>query len=233
MGSNPIARSIIQIKTVKAAQLFQFPQSLDLFEKYFSPDLYPWEWIPQIKHALDSFNFNARVKFAEFPKNFSLENEDKIWIHPTAILPPYGFIKGPVYIGPKTELRPGVLIRGNVIVGANCILGNSCEYKNALLMDNVQTAHFNYVGDSILANNVHLGAGVILANLRLDKKEITIKIDEEHFSTHLNKLGALIAESVEIGCNSVVQPGAIIGKNTCIGSLKTLKGFIAPHTTIL
>lgn len=218
---------------MKASQLFQLPPSLNLFEKYFSADFYPWEWVSQIKQALGSFNFNAHIKFADFPKSFSLENEDKIWIHPTAILPPYGYIKGPVYIGPKTELRPGVLIRGNVIIGANCILGNSCEYKNSLLMDNIETAHFNYIGDSILANNVHLGAGVILANLRLDRKEITIKIDNERFSTHLNKLGSLIAESVEIGCNSVIQPGTIIGKNTCIGPLKAVKGFVAPNTSIL
>lgn len=234
MGSNPIARSILfQLLTVKAHQLFQLPHSLQHFEKCFSPDLHPWEWIPLIKTALSQFDFNAQVKFEDFPQNFHLENPDKIWIHPTAILPPYGYIKGPCYIGPHTELRPGVLIRGNVIVGAHCVLGNSCEYKNALLMDSVQTAHFNYVGDSILANKVHLGAGVILANVRLDKKEVVAQIENERFSTHLSKLGALVGESVEIGCNSVLQPGCIVGKNSCIGSLKVLKGFISPHSTLL
>ena len=142
--------------------------------------------------------------------------EGKVHIHPTVKLPPYCVIEGPVYIGPETQIHPGAYLRGNVIVGRGCVLGNSSEYKNCILMDAVQTAHFNYVGDSILGSGAHLGAGVVLANLRLQRDEILIATAEGKIPTGLKKLGALFGEKAEVGCNAVLQPGTILGKRSLV-----------------
>lgn len=209
---------------VKAQDLFSLPPSLKHFERFFNPEVHPWQWLTQIKLALAAYDFNAQEKHADYPAGLCVKNEAQVFIHPTVSLPPYGYIEGPVYIGAHCQLRPGVYIRGNVIVGEGSVLGNSCEYKNALLMDHVETAHFNYVGDSILANGAHLGAGAILANLRLDKAIVNIKIGDESFNTELKKIGALLGENVQIGCNAVIQPGTILGKDTYVGSTQAVGG---------
>lgn len=210
---------------MKASDLFILPKSLP-FSKYFLRDLSPWEWVTAIAEALSSFDFkNASLpKHQDIPSQLVIEGS--VYIHPTVKLPPYGYIQGPAYIGANTELRPGVYIRGNVIVGENCVLGNSCEYKNCLLMDNVQTPHFNYIGDSILGSGSHLAAGVILANLRLDKKPVAVDIGTEKVQTNLKKLGSMIGESAEVGCNAVLQPGTILGRGVLVGSCVALGGFI-------
>lgn len=207
---------------VRASDLFSLPKSFP-FKDYFLADSYPWEWIGKIGGALEGFDFMGGHSL--IPSGLMIEGN--VYIHPTVKLPPYGYIQGPAYIGAGTELRVGVYIRGNVIVGEGCVLGNACEYKNCLLMDGVQTPHFNYVGDSVLGNGVHLAAGVILANLRLDKKLIRVDTGVEKVQTNYRKLGAMIGDGAEIGCNAVLQPGTIVGKRAFIGPCCAVGGYVA------
>ncbi|HCJ12198.1 MAG TPA: UDP-N-acetylglucosamine diphosphorylase, partial [Opitutae bacterium] len=134
----------------------------------------------------------------------------KVFFERGVKLPHFGTIEGPAYIGEGSELRPGVYIRQNVIVGKRCVLGNSCEFKNCLLLNDVQAPHFNYVGDSILGNHSHLGAGVILANLRLDSQPIRVKTLNGFIDTGMRKLGAVLGDSAQVACNSVLNPGTLV-----------------------
>jgi len=200
---------------MKSIEFFQLPDSLKQFAPYFSEAVEPWEWLNQIKPALANFFSEREVEVRDdIPPGLHISGP--VFIHPSVTLPPYGVIEGPAFIGPETELRPGVYIRGNVIAGKGCVMGNSCEYKNSLLMDQVETAHFNYVGDSILGNKAHLGAGVILANIRLDRKNITIKTTEGILETGRRKIGGILGDKVEVSCNSVIQPGTMIGRGSYV-----------------
>ncbi|MCC5835014.1 MAG: UDP-N-acetylglucosamine diphosphorylase [Opitutales bacterium] len=202
-----------------AKELFSLPTSLAHVAPWFDEDAHPWDWLKQINLALEGV-------LAGSDNLMSLENRPAgvyvrgpVFIHPTVRLPLAAVIEGPAWIGAHTEIRPGCFIRGNVIVGENCVLGNSCEYKNCLLMDDVETAHFNYVGDSILGTRAHLGAGAICANLKLNRDEVTIRIGESRFRTGLKKVGAFLGEGAEVGCNSVLQPGTVLGKNSAVISM--------------
>lgn len=141
-------------------------------------------------------------------------------------------IKGPAWIGEGCEIRNGCYIRENVIVGSGCVLGNSCEFKNSIIFDEAQVPHFSYVGDSILGYRAHLGAGVILSNVKLDHSEITVTIPGSVIPTGLKKFGAVIGDRAEIGCNSVINPGSIIGRNTVLYPGTQWRG-IAPADTIV
>ena len=161
---------------VKASDFFALPPSLARFAPFFSAEAGPWEWLKQIGPALAATEFgHSELKI---PAGVHLEGQ--VWLHESVKLPPFATIIGPVYIGARTEIRPGAYIRGNVIAGEGCVLGNSSEFKNCLLMDAVQAPHFNYVGDSILGNGAHLGAGVICSNLRLDQGPVVLKIGRAH-----------------------------------------------------
>jgi UDP-N-acetylglucosamine diphosphorylase / glucose-1-phosphate thymidylyltransferase / UDP-N-acetylgalactosamine diphosphorylase / glucosamine-1-phosphate N-acetyltransferase / galactosamine-1-phosphate N-acetyltransferase len=209
---------------MKASDFFTFPKSLP-FGEIFDHDLPPWEWIPLIKKALSTFDFSKAQEHPHKPPHLFIG--PNVFIDPTAILPPYGCIEGPAYIGPRTEIRAGVYIRGNVIVGEGCVLGNSCEYKNSLLMDRVQTAHFHYVGDSILGTGTHLGAGVILSNVRLDKQPVLVQLPNgERLNSGLVTFGSIIGEYAEIGCNAVLLPGTLIGKRAKIYPCISIGGYI-------
>ncbi len=141
-------------------------------------------------------------------------------------------IKGPAWIGEGCEIRNGCYIRENVIVGSGCVLGNSCEFKNSIIFDEAQIPHFNYVGDSILGFRAHLGAGVILSNVKLDRSEITIADAEGVIPTGLKKFGALIGDRAEIGCNSVINPGSIIGRDTILYPGTQWRG-VCPEASIV
>lgn len=171
----------------------------------------PWEWLRRIGGIL---------AFSHFPLPDDLPPglhvEGSVFFEGSVKLPPYGSIQGPAWIGDGCELRPGVFIRGNVIAGRNCVLGNSCEFKNCVLLDGVQAPHFNYVGDSILGNGAHLGAGAILSNLRFDQKPVSVRTADGVFETGLRKLGAILADGAEAGCNVVLQPGTILGKRSAV-----------------
>lgn len=211
---------------MKAADLFELPESLSCFGEFFKADAPPWAWVAAIKPALAAFDFDgATGGVKSFPAGVHVSGP--VYVHESVQLPPYGVIQGPAYIGPGCQLRAGVFIRGNVIAGSGTVMGNSCEYKNSLLMDNVESAHFNYVGDSVLGNGAHLGAGVILANLKLKRDEVRAYMPEgQRAPTGLRKLGAMLGEGAEVGCNAVLQPGAILGRKAVVMSTLAFAGYV-------
>jgi NDP-sugar pyrophosphorylase family protein len=146
-------------------------------------------------------------------------------------LPPYATIIGPAWIGANTEIRPGAFIRGNVIAGESCVLGNACEFKNCVLMDNVQVPHFSYVGDSILGKGAHFGAGVICSNLRLDQEPIVVRTADAVYETGLRKFGAIVGDKAEVGCNAVLNPGTLLGPRALVSPAIAVSGHV-PAATI-
>ena len=211
---------------MKASEFFALPASLQNFAASFSADAAPWEWLKQIGTALKTVSFPGESR--KLPPGVHVEGA--VFIDPSVKLPPHAMIIGPAWIGAGTEIRPGAYIRGNVIVGANCVLGNSCEFKNCLLMDGVQVPHFSYVGDSVLGNGAHLGAGVILSNLRLDQQAISVRLPEGVVDTGLRKFGAILGDKAEVGCNAVLQPGTILGKRALVMPTVAFAGYLPAET---
>ncbi len=215
---------------MKAQDLFDLPKSLERFSDFFRPDMSPWEWVRNIGDALDSVDFSALESKKDIPPGVSVRG--KVYIHPSVKLPPSAVIDGPAWLGAGIEMRPGCYVRGKVIVGDGCVVGNSCEYKNSLLMENVQTPHYNYVGDSVLGNRSHLGAGVICANLRLDKGNVMLTLPEGRVDSNMRKLGAMLADDAEVGCNSVLQPGAILMKRAIVLSCTPFTGYLEENCMV-
>lgn len=211
---------------MKASDFFTLPPSLAPFAAFFPADVPPWAWVKQIGAALASL---PEPEIVTFPAGTHIEG--KVWIHPTVKLPAHATIIGPTWIGAGTEIRPGAYIRGNVIVGEGGVLGNSCEFKNCLLLDKVQVPHFSYVGDSVLGNKAHLGAGVICSNLRLDQQPVIIRTGEAVHETGLRKLGALLGDGAEVGCNAVLNPGSVLGRRALVGPTMAFSGYL-PAATI-
>ncbi len=193
---------------LKIDELFDIKNELinDIFINY----KYPYEVLPNISNSIHNLQNKLDDNYIKLKEN--------VWVHKSASVSENVSIVGPAIIMEGCTLRHNAFIRENVIIGKNVVIGNSCEIKNSIILDNAQIPHFNYVGDSILGNFVHLGAGVIIANLRLDKKNI--KIDE--IDTNLRKIGAFIGDYSEIGCNSVICPGTILEKNSVIMPLSTV-----------
>jgi NDP-sugar pyrophosphorylase family protein len=211
---------------VKASDFFALPPSLARFAKFFPAGAAPWDWIKQIGTALEAADFGASE--ARIPAGVHIEG--RVWLHASVKLPAHATIIGPVYIGAKTDIRPGAFIRGNVIVGEGCVLGNSSEFKNCLLLDGVQAPHFNYVGDSILGNGAHLGAGAICSNLRLDQGEVTVRLPNETVKTGLRKFGAILGDKAEVGCNAVLNPGTLLGPRSLVMPAMAFGGVLPPAT---
>jgi NDP-sugar pyrophosphorylase family protein len=211
---------------VKASEFFALPPSLASFAPHFAADAAPWDWVKRIGAALEAAKFGP----LELKVPAGVHLEGKVWLHPTVKLPAHATIIGPVWIGAKTDIRPGAFIRGNVIAGEGCVLGNSSEFKNCLLLDRVQAPHFNYVGDSILGNGAHLGAGAICSNLRLDQAEVTVRMGDELVSTGLKKFGAILGDRAEVGCNAVLNPGAILGPRALVMPAMAFTGVLAANT---
>jgi NDP-sugar pyrophosphorylase family protein len=224
--------------SMRADDFFNFPESLKQFSYFFPMDDVPWSWLPNIEKALLTYqNFTSKEQKnvflkkikALFSPSMAVAIGKNVHIGNNVKLPVTCTIEDNVYIGDNTEIRSGALIRKNVIIGENCLIGNSCEIKNSLLMDHVQMAHFNYIGDSILGSHVHLAAGAILSNLRFDQQPVAIKIENEKIPTKLKKLGAILGEYAQVGCNSVLLPGTLMGKNSIISTGITFGGFLEPN----
>lgn len=200
-------------KKVKTAELYdcRVPYLKELFES----NEYPWEMLPKIKDLIASL-LDSGIEGFTLLKDGVLVGEN-VKIAPTVT------IDAPAIIGHNSELRPGAYIRGNVITGSGCVLGNSSEYKNCIMLDNVQTPHYNYVGDSILGNKAHTGAGTICSNLKSDGKAVVIR-GEENIETGLRKIGGILADGADVGCGCVINPGTVIGKNTSVYPLTSLRG---------
>ena len=208
-----------------AADFFDLPPSLSRFAGHFRAEAAPWDWLKRISAALEGIGASEPR-----PLPAGVHVEGAVWIDPTVKLPAYATIIGPAWIGAKTEIRPGAYIRGNVIVGEGCVLGNACEFKNCVLLDGVQVPHFSYVGDSVLGNGAHLGAGVILSNLRLDQKEVTVRLPSGTFDTGLRKFGAILGDKAEVGCNAVLNPGTILGKRALVMPTTAFSGYLPAET---
>ncbi|MFZ5493959.1 MAG: UDP-N-acetylglucosamine diphosphorylase [Verrucomicrobiota bacterium] len=211
---------------MKASEFFALPASLARFAPHFPASAAPWDWIKAIGQALETVE--ASVPAGKIPAGVHIEG--KVWLHPSVKLPAFAVIQGPTWIGAKTEIRPGAFIRGNVIAGEGCVLGNSSEFKNCLLMDRVQAPHFNYVGDSILGNGAHLGAGAICSNLRLDQAEVVVKLPDGNVPTGLRKFGAILGDQAEVGCNAVLNPGTLLGPRALVMPAMAFGGVLPPAT---
>lgn len=212
---------------MKAAEFFDLPASLAGFAAHFRPDAAPWEWIKAIAPALAAAGPALKPQ-ANVPSGVHIEGA--VFIDATVKLPPTATLIGPAWIGPGTEIRPGAYLRGQVIVGAGCVLGNSCEFKNCLLLDRVEVPHFSYVGDSVLGNRAHLGAGVILSNLRLDRKPIVLNAEGTLHETGLRKFGAIFGDAAEAGCNAVLNPGSVLGKRALVMPTVSFAGYLPANT---
>ncbi len=211
---------------MKASEFFALPPSLAIFAEHFRADVPPWEWLKQIGAAFDALT-QAPPAISAPP---GVQIEGKVWLHPSVKLPAYATLIGPAWIGARTEIRPGAFVRGNVIVGEGGVLGNACEFKNCLLLDGVQVPHFSYVGDSILGNRAHLGAGVICSNLRLDQKPVTIRAADVVYETGLRKLGAILGDNAEVGCNAVLNPGSLLGRRALVAPTTSFSGYLPAAT---
>jgi NDP-sugar pyrophosphorylase family protein len=184
---------------------------------------YPWEALPKIGEFI--LKFGATLSPEEYEKR-----GENVWISKSAKVFDSAYIAGPTIIGPNTEVRQCAFIRGNALVGANCVVGNSTELKNVILFDNVQVPHYNYVGDSILGYKSHMGAGSITSNVKSDKTLVVVHAGDEHHETGLKKFGAMLGDHVEVGCNSVLNPGTVIGRNSNVYPLSMVRGFIPENS---
>ena len=158
------------------------------------------------------------------------EVKENVWIHKSAKVFESAYLGAPCIIGANTEVRHCAFIRGSALVGENCVVGNSCELKNVILFDNVQTPHYNYIGDSILGYKAHTGAGTITSNLKSDKSLVTVLCDGQKIETNVKKFGAMLGDFVEVGCNSVLNPGSVIGRNTNIYPLSFVRGYVPENS---
>lgn len=192
-----------------------------LAKEYLQRFTYPWEALKGIHDFI--------LELGPTLKDYQ-EIQPQVWVHPDAVLAPTVYLGAPCIIGPRTEVRHGAFIRGNALVGADCVVGNSVELKNVILFDHVQTPHYNYVGDSILGYYSHMGAGSITSNVKSDKTLVVVKDKEETIETGLKKMGAMLGDHVEVGCNSVLNPGTVIGVDTNIYPLSRVRGIIPAHS---
>lgn len=184
---------------------------------------YPWEILPKISEFI--------IKLGEtLPTDEYDKVGENVWIAKDAKVFESAYINGPVIIDHGAEVRHCAFIRGNAIVGKNCVVGNSTELKNVILFNNVQVPHYNYVGDSILGYKSHMGAGSITSNVKSDKTNVTIMIGDDKIETGLKKMGAMLGNSVEVGCNSVLNPGTVIGSESNIYPLSMVRGYVPPKS---
>ncbi len=207
--------------------IYQISDLYDLTEtiaaKLFDGKTYPWEVLPEIGNFILEIGKTLPEEEFEHPS-------EQIWIHRSVTVAKTATLTGPLIIDADTEVRPGAFIRGNAIVGKNCVVGNSTELKNVILFNTVQVPHYNYVGDSILGTHSHMGAGSITSNVKSDKTLVVVKDGENQIHTGLKKFGAMLGDYVEVGCNSVLNPGTVIGKNTNIYPLSSVRGVIPKNS---
>ena len=184
---------------------------------------YPWEALPHIKEFILALG-------PSLPKDEYEEIKENVWAAKSAVIFPTAYLNGPVIIGKNTEVRHGAFIRGSALVGDSAVVGNSTKLKNVILFNNVQVPHYNYVGDSILGYRSHMGAGSITSNVKSDKTLVTVKYQGEKITTGLKKFGAILGDCVEVGCNSVLNPGSVICPNSNIYPLSMVRGVVPPKS---
>ena len=191
---------------------------------YLRQFTYPWEALAGIGDMISALGAALSPDEYDHP-------EEGVWVARDAKVYPTAYLGAPCIIGHKTEVRPGAFIRGNALVGDNCVVGNSTELKNVILFDNVQVPHYNYVGDSVLGYKAHMGAGSITSNVKSDKKLVVVHGDGFNIETGMKKFGAMLGDNVEVGCNSVLNPGTVIGRESNVYPLSSVRG-VVPERSI-
>ena len=209
------------MKEITVKEMYDLNETIakDLFEGV----TYPWEVLPKISSFI--LELGATLSEEEYEKR-----EENVWVAKSAKVAPTAFIAGPAIIGKNAEIRHCAFIRGNAIVGEGAVVGNSTELKNVVLFNKVQVPHYNYVGDSILGFRAHMGAGSITSNVKSDKKLVIVKTPEGPIETGIKKFGAMIGNDVEVGCGSVLNPGSVIGSNTNIYPLSSVRGYVPANS---
>ena len=189
--------------------------------EYLSGYTYPWEALKGIKELILRLGSTLGEDYTQVSEN--------VWVHKTAQVAPTAYLGAPCIIGANTEVRHGAFVRGSALVGENCVVGNSVELKNVILFDNVQVPHYNYVGDSILGYKAHMGAGSITSNVKSDKTLVVIHT-EPPMETGIKKVGAMLGDRVEVGCNSVLNPGTVIGRDSNVYPTSCVRGVIPANS---
>ena len=185
---------------------------------YLSGFEYPWQALKGIKDLILTLGPQLGEEYTEVAP--------QVWVHNTAKVAPTAYLGAPCIIGANTEVRHCAFIRGSALVGEDCVVGNSVELKNVILFDNVQVPHYNYVGDSILGYKSHMGAGSVTSNVKSDKTLVVVKNGEEKIETGLKKFGAMLGDFVEVGCNSVLNPGTVVGRNSNVYPTSCVRGVV-------
>lgn len=205
------------MNNVKITELYDLTHTIAA--DYLKQFTYPWEALKGIGELIISLGNQLNPDEYDNPA-------ENVWIHKTAKVFPSAYIGAPCIIGANTEVRHCAFIRGSALVGDNCVVGNSVELKNVIIFDNVQTPHYNYVGDSILGYKSHMGAGSITSNVKSDKTNVVIKSNGETIETGIKKIGAMLGDYVEVGCNSVLNPGTVVGRNSNIYPTSCVRGVV-------
>lgn len=205
------------MEAAKISNLYNLKETIA--GKLFEDVQYPWEVLPKISSFI--IELGNTLSSEEYEKK-----GENVWIAKSAKVAPTAFINGPAIIGKEAEVRHCAFIRGNAIVGEGAVVGNSTELKNVVLFNKVQVPHYNYVGDSILGYRAHMGAGSITSNVKSDKTLVVVKDKEEQIATGLKKFGAMLGDCVEVGCNSVLNPGTVVGRNSQIYPTSCVRGVI-------
>lgn len=209
------------METAKIKNMYDLDQTIA--GEYLKKFEYPWEALAGIKDYIRELGPTLD------PEIFEKNGED-IWVAKSVTVAPTATLNGPLIIDEGTEVRPGAFVRGSAIIGKNCVVGNSTEIKNDIIFNNVQVPHYNYVGDSILGYKSHMGAGSITSNVKSDKTLVVVKDGDEEIATGLKKFGAMLGDYVEVGCNSVLNPGTVIGRNTNVYPVSCVRGVIPANS---
>lgn len=202
-----------------------FDLSHTLAGDYLAGFQYPWQGLDGIKELILALGPDLPAEEYDHPA-------DGVWVAKSASVYPSAYLGAPCIIGPETEVRHGAFIRGSALVGAHCVVGNSVELKNVILFDNVQVPHYNYVGDSILGYKSHMGAGSITSNVKSDKTLVVVKGDGESIETGRKKFGAILGDGVEVGCNSVLNPGTVLGRRVSVYPTSCVRGVIPADSIV-
>ena len=207
---------------LKTSELFDLRHTMAA--DYLANFEYPWQALKGIRDLILTLGAGLGDEYTEVAPT--------VWVHKTATVFPSAYLGAPCIIGANTEVRHCAFIRGSALVGEGCVVGNSVELKNVILFDGVQVPHYNYVGDSILGYLSHMGAGSVTSNVKSDKTLVTVRDGEERIETGLKKFGAMVGDYVEVGCNSVLNPGTVVGRNTNIYPLCAVRGVIPADSIV-
>ena len=200
-----------------------FDLSRTVARDLFEGKRYPWEVLPEIREAILKLG-------PTLPEEEYEQVAPQVWVARDARVAPTAVLGGPLIVDHGAEIRHCAFIRGSAIVGRNAVVGNSTELKNCVLFDGVQVPHFNYVGDAVLGERAHMGAGAVTSNVKSDKSLVTVRTDDRVIATNLRKFGAMLGDYAEIGCNSVLCPGAVIGRGTTVYPTSCVRGFVPEHS---